>query len=69
LPAFQGYLALLARFDFSPSKIDPQYLTHWRELLPVFIAIVLTEYVCGQMYAIMWSQAGMSYLDIIPELR
>jgi FlaA1/EpsC-like NDP-sugar epimerase len=54
-----GYLALLARFDFSPSKIDPQYLTHWRELLPVFIAIVLIEYVCGQMYAIMWSQAGI----------
>lgn len=54
-----GYLALLARFDFSPAHIEAQYLGHWLRLLPVFLVVTFGLYYFGRMYSIMWSQAGI----------
>lgn len=58
-------LALLLRFDFSLSKVEPQYLnTMWR-FLPYNIVITLLLFAIFRLYHSIWLFAGVTELESI----
>ena len=58
--AFLG--ALLLRFDFHFSKIDPAYLDGWKHIAPVYTVVCILVFWYFRLYRSIWEFAGFEEL-------
>ncbi len=57
--AVAGFLALLTRFEFTFSQIEPEHLKAFTNLLPIFIVETIFIFWLFRIYSSLWKYAGM----------
>ena len=58
-----GFLAVIARFDFSIAKAEVQYLNHFWSYLPINIICTVILFYCFRLYHSLWMFAGLTELE------
>ncbi len=59
------FFALLLRFDFRFSTIEPHFIQGYRDTILIWCAVTLVVFFCCKMYHSIWRQASMAELEMI----
>ncbi len=63
--AFVYFFALLLRFDFHFSDIEPGFIQGYTYIIPVLCGVTLVVFYCCRLYHSVWRQVSMAELEMI----